>query len=350
MKNLLFSWVYLVLTVLAVVRIDAAAAVEYDPLFTSRELLDITLTGPFEQIDSERDRDKEYPGTLAYRTSSGESVVLDVQFQVRGNYRLRRNVCVYSQLWLNLRTRQAAGTLFENQDRIKLTVQCRSATLYEDALVREQQAYQMFNALSDISFATRLTRVNYQDSDAARRARTELGILVEHPARLAHRLEMTEVELPRISSAELDLQQGALVAMFMYMISNTDYSMVTANEGEECCHNTKLLGTARGTYAPVPYDFDMTGYVNPPYGRPEQGSARVSLRKRVYRGFCAFNQEIAETLKLFNQNRETIAAIVGDAALVSARVARRSADYIDEFYEVINDPEELEEEILSKCR
>ncbi|MEQ8952584.1 MAG: hypothetical protein RL120_00495, partial [Gammaproteobacteria bacterium] len=110
----------------------AVVAAEPDPLFASSEPLAITLTGPFEQIDDERDRDTEYEGSLSYIDDSGSEVILDAAFEVRGNWRLNPRNCDYSQLWVDLRRGQLPGTLFENQNRLKLVVQCRRQDRYAD--------------------------------------------------------------------------------------------------------------------------------------------------------------------------------------------------------------------------
>ena len=82
---------------------QAAQAVQTapaDPLFADPAPLAITLIAPFEQIDDERDKDQEYRGTLTYTGSDGEPVVLDARFEVRGNWRLSKSNCSYSQLWV----------------------------------------------------------------------------------------------------------------------------------------------------------------------------------------------------------------------------------------------------------
>lgn len=116
-------------------------AAEQDPLFASQEPLAIILIGPFDRIDDERDKEQEYEGALHYVDADGTTVELDARFEVRGNWRLDKSNCNYSQLWVDLRRGQLPGTLFENQNRLKLVVQCRRQDRYLDFLQREMQAY-----------------------------------------------------------------------------------------------------------------------------------------------------------------------------------------------------------------
>ena len=185
---------------------------EADILFQSAELLDITLTAPFDLIDRERDREQEYDGSLAYTDASGLQVVLDVNLQVRGNWRLRKENCRYSQLWVDLRRRQTTGTIFENQNRLKLVVQCNRQNRYVNYLAKEQQLYQIFGELSEYNFDTRLVNATYVDSEDADSSRTHLAFFIEHQNRMAERFGMDEVELNSVSFSKLDSAQANLVA------------------------------------------------------------------------------------------------------------------------------------------
>ncbi len=325
-------------------------AAEYDPLFASAAKLQITLDGPFGLIDRERDKEKDYPGKLSYQSPTGEPVVLDVEFQVRGNYRLRKENCGHAQLWLNIKTRQAQDTLFENQDRIKLVVQCGSEQRYADYLVREHQAYQFFNRLTDRSIAARLVDVTYRDSSDPHEARTSLGMFIEHQKRLAKRLDLQGVKVDRIGVAQLEPVQASLVAIYNYMVANADYSMLAADEGEECCHNVIPLEDQEGRYVPIPYDFDSSGFVNASYATPPAGLNLRSVRQRLYRGFCAHNDLITATLAHFREHRQAFETILADTTQVSSSQAERAQQFIKGFYDLIDDPANIQREFLGKCR
>ena len=120
-----------------------SGAAEPDLLFQSADPFDITLNAPFRLIDRERDSELEYDGTLSYTDDSGEPVLLDVTLSVRGNWRLQKGNCRYSQLWVNLRRGQVPGTIFENQNRLKLVVQCDRSDKYASYIVKEEMLYQI---------------------------------------------------------------------------------------------------------------------------------------------------------------------------------------------------------------
>lgn len=329
----------------------AAQTTVPDPLFASDSLLDITLTAPFAEIDRDRDKEKAYPGTLSYVDESGQQVVLDVSLEVRGNWRLQKDNCRYSQLWVDLKRGQTPNTLFAEQNRLKLVVQCGSQNRYRYYLAKEYQLYQAFAAITDLNFDTRLLNTTYVSSDDPGETRTHLAFFIEHQRRLRHHFAMDDVELNSVAHDELEPVQSAIVGLFMYMIGNTDYSMTAAAEGEECCHNAKLLVDAAGRYYPIPYDFDASGFVDTNYAPlPNPVYKLDSNRQRLYRGYCVPANALETAVAQFNAARERIGAIVSDTAYVSSGIARSSQRYIDQFYAVLHDERSLQQNIVEKCR
>jgi len=319
------------------------------PLFEDSNILDITLSGPFSTIDRQRDKEQEYEGgTLTY-TDNGQEVTLDVSFEVRGNFRLREDVCSYSQLWVDLKRGQVEGTLFEDQNKLKLVVQCKNPSRFERYIVKENQAYQIFNTITDLSFRSRLLNVTYHDTDNDKE-RTQLGIFIEHKDGLANRIAMDNVDLNKINYTELAQQQANLVDLFMFMVANTDYSIISAPE-DECCHNAKLFQSEDDPrYFPAPYDFDSSGYVNATYAEPNPSLRLRSVRQRLYRGFCFPENIINASLQTYRQHEGEIMAIAGDTTYLDQKTANNTVKYLQGFYDIINDPKDLQNDILDDCR
>ncbi|MFN2327899.1 MAG: hypothetical protein ABR612_03215 [Chromatocurvus sp.] len=324
---------------------DAIAA---KPLFAERSVFELTLAGPFDRIDSERDKAQEYPGTVSYN-SAGEAVELDLKYTVRGNFRLQKRVCQHAQLWLDLKKNKVEGTLFEGQNKLKLVVQCRDRDTHEDYLALEEQVYRMFNLLSPISLRTRLVRVTYRDSESGGE-RTHLGFIIQHQKRLARELDMDVLEVPNLPIHDLDPHQSSLVALFMFLIANTDYSMIAGKPDEDCCHNTKPLVDAAGRVYAVPYDFDSTGYVSANYAQVSEGLGQRSIKDRVYRGFCVDDAILAANLATLRQQQSAILAIAGDSSIVSQRKAKQAVRLLERSFDIINDERRLQREVIRACR
>ncbi len=322
-----------------------------DPLFASAEVLEITLQGPFDRIDDERDKEAEYEGSLSYLDASGTQVVLDASFQVRGNWRLNSRNCNYSPLWVDLRRGQLPGTIFENQNRLKLVVQCRRNERYADYLYKELLLYEMFSELAEYNFDTRLLSVNYQDTEREDELRTAPAFFIEHQNRLADRYGMSEVEENKVSYQALNPHQSTLVDLFMYFMGNTDYSIIQGPEGDECCHNSKLLQDAAGAYFPIPYDFDASGFVDTSYApEPNPSFGLRNNRERLFRGFCVDEQVLQAAVARFNQLQDEILARINDSPLLSARSIRVNGRFAEDFFDTLNDARDFQRRIVDRCR
>lgn len=313
------------------------------------EILEITLSGPFRTIDNERDKESEYKGGLLTYQDNGQEISLDVKYEVRGNFRLRKDVCNYAQLWIDFDKDEVADTIFAGQNRLKLVVQCGNQDRYERYVVKEHQVYQLYNTMTDLSFRSRLVNVTYHDTDRDR-MRTHKGVFIEHKDGVAQRNNMENNELNSINLAQLDPSQGTLTSLFMFMVGNTDFSLITAPE-DECCHNAKLFLTP-GTehYFPAPYDFDSTGYVNAPYAETADSLRLRNVRQRLFRGYCVPQDIMNTAVSQFRNKQESILAIANNTDYIDEKTAEDSAEYLEQFFSILNDPEKFKEDILDDCR
>lgn len=321
----------------------------HDPLFANEEPLTITLQGPFKTLDKKRDKTAEYDaGVLSYEGPNGP-VSIASGFSPRGNFRLEKTNCSHAQLWLNLKKKQTHDTLFSNQKKLKLVVQCRDSTRYRSYLRKEYQAYRMLNLLTDVSHRVRWVNVTYENLDG-KTLRSQPAFLIEHKNRVADRLGLNTVDEQRIDRKKLDPPSATTAALFNYFIGNADFSLIASAEGS-CCHNAKLLqADDEAPYIPVVYDFDSSGYVDAPYAITPANLKLRSVRQRIYRGFCTEPAVFDAALDKFRTHREALLAIAGETDMVSKRQARKSVAYLDDFYEVIDDPKRLADKIIEVCR
>jgi len=326
-----------------------AQAATPDPLFASDAPLAITLTGPFKAIDKSRDKDAEYAGgMLRYQGPDGE-VSIEANYAPRGNFRLDKRTCTHAQLWLDLKKKQTRDTLFANQNKLKLVLQCRDSKRYASYLRKEYDAYRMLNLLTDNSFRVRWVEVTYQD-ESGKTLRTQPAFFIEHKKRLANRLSLNTVDEDRIRPSQLEPSQATTVALFNYFVGNADFSIIAGREGS-CCHNAKLLQADNDSpYLPFIYDFDSSGYVNAPYATTPANLDLRSVRQRIYRGFCAEDAVIDEALGLFRSHREALLAIAGDTQILSKREAKKAVAYLEDFFDIIDNPKKLNREIIEDCR
>ncbi|MDX1482705.1 MAG: hypothetical protein R3315_13560, partial [Woeseiaceae bacterium] len=276
-----------------------AAAQDSLPLFADEAILEVSIEGPLDTLMRERSDEEYYDGVLRY-ADGAEVHSLDLRFRTRGNFRRRKETCRFPPVRLNFKKQQVEGTLFEGQNILKLVTHCRpNSGRYEEYVVRELLAYRIFNRVTPVSFRARQLRITWVNTEDGNDEDVRYGFLIEHKNELEDRLQLEEPGYNSIQYDALNPQQAALAAVFQYMIGNTDFSMVTAVEGEACCHNGILLQKSRGDIYFVPYDFDMAGIVDAPYAAPNPRFRLRSVTSRLYRGDCLFNDYLDEAIGRF---------------------------------------------------
>lgn len=318
-----------------------------DLLFQSDEPLDVTITAPLTTLIKERSKDDYLAGVFQYTNADGSTVDFDLSIRARGNF--RHETCQFPPIRLNLKKKQAKGTLFDNQDKLKLVIQCEKNDRYEQMVLKEYLAYRILNSLTDSSFRVRLLRVTYVNTEKDDENKTRYAFVIEHKNRLAARLnsEVMEVKSRKVSDLEPELLN--LSSIFQYLIGNTDFSPIAGPPGDSCCHNYVLFGNDTDLTVAIPYDFDQAGFVNAPYAEPNERFRIRSVRQRVYRGRCANNEHIEASLSRFNSLREEIYDLVHKQEGLEEGVSKKLIRYIDDFYKLIGDPRDLERKVIKRC-
>ncbi|MGD8340880.1 MAG: hypothetical protein PVH89_08860, partial [Gammaproteobacteria bacterium] len=317
------------------------------PTFDDESPLELKLTGPFRELGRDPDDRPEHPAVIGFRGTDGQIVELEIEIRIRGNSRVRE--CRYPPLSLQFKPDDPTGTVFAGQDRLKLVTLCQNSRSYLGYLAQEFMIYRMLNVLTDRSFRVRWATVEYLDTSARRpEPRTAPAFLIEADWEVAERLGLELIETETIDVDAQDAGHLALLSMFQYLIGNTDWSLFEGPPGEDCCHNGKVVGSPAGPMYVIPYDFDNSGLIDAEYAVPAEGLGIRSVTRRLYRGLCRWNDELPAVIAELNRQRENLEAVF-DSDLIEERVRRRSLGWLERSFEIINDPEELEEEIYEVC-
>jgi hypothetical protein len=323
-----------------------ARASSPDPLFQDDAALRVEITAPFARLINERPKDREFQGSFSYKGPDGVAVELELKIRARGKF--RHTNCDFPPLYLNFKRSQVGGTLFDQQNKLKMVVHCKDSGRYQQSLLREYLAYRILNLLTDRSFQVRLLEVTYVDSEDRRPRMVRSAFLLEHENRMADRLGMQRLNIFPNAVGAIKTDHLNLTSIFQYLIGNTDFSPILGSQGE-CCHNYAMFGTDGGPLLAIPFDFDMAGFVNPPYAEPDEGLGIDNVRQRLYQGFCENNRYVEASVAEFLQARDTLYALVADQPELEESVRQRLATYMDEFYETIGDSQGVEREILDRC-
>ena len=320
-------------------------------IFDNPDEMQVTLSGPWQTIKRNLKKDAMYPVQLTYTGADGQQHTIDAEVAPRGITR-RLRVCKFPPLKIHFDKKEMKGTEFRGNKSLKLVTYCKVQEKYEQYYIKEFLIYRMYNLLTDYSFRVQPMMIEYKDSEKKNDSITRFGFLIEDIDDVAKRNDMEKLSVAKISFRDLDPASFSIFSVFQYMIGNLDWAALSGPKKDECCHNSRLIG-AGNDIAPkygIPYDFDSSGLVNAHYAAPPDGLKVRSIRQRLYRGFCVYNDEIPQTIALFKEKEADILALVQNNQHLTDRTRKDAVGYIEDFYEIINNPKLVERNIIDKCR
>ena len=276
-----------------------------------------------------KDRKTESTRHIAVLTttdSKNDSIDIPVMLQTRGNFRRSTDNCSFPPLWLIFDGKEKDKTVFKKQDKVKLVTHCSK----EEYILREYTVYKIFNLLSEHSFLARPCVVTYIDSMQNRKPETRPAFLIEPEEDLAIRKGWKEIENVKISQSSVDSVTMATVAVFQYMIGNTDWSV----PGQ---HNIKIYLEGKSKVFAVPYDFDHSGIVGADYATPNPMLGISSVEERMYRGIHYPPGFLNKIFKKFEAVKDEIYKLYNEDSAFDYRYRKFVVGYLDDFFDEIKD-------------
>ena len=305
----------------------AAAAEPPTPLFASDAPIHMTIQGPMASLVSNR-AETPRPGTMTV-----DGVAYPITLTPRGITRKTSDICDFPPLRVELTKPAPAGSLFEHQRKLKLVTHCKRSADFQQKVLLEYSAYRLYNLMTPLSFRARLANIDYLD-DSGRPYVSRVGFFIEDFGDVAKRNGMSVAHMgAMVPLASIDPVAGGRFAVFEYMISNYDWSMRAGPQGDECCHNGRLLTAGPGTLmASVPYDFDYSGLVDAPYSDPPEGIPIGNVRQRNYRGYCAHLAQARAFAAQISPRRAEFMGVFSTIPGLQPREQARAANYLQGFF------------------
>jgi len=343
-----------VLVVVSVLTVPAAPAApprdttlkEPSTLFDTDEILELKLTADIKTIRKDTKKENSnHLARLSYTDAQNREISLNVMIKTRGNSRKNPGVCDFPPLTIKFIESDARNTIFHRQNKLKLVTHCKTRiNVFESYVLQEYLIYKLYNLLTDKSFRVRLARVAYVDPQAKTKPFARYGFFIENDKKMAGRLN-GEISRNREGFAIINrLGDRVLHAVFQFMIGNTDWS--AAHE-----HNVRLVAVDGSDLVfPVPYDFDLAGIIDAHYAKPPPNLEIESVRDRLYRGFCCPQEQLTTVFADFNQKKEKIYTLYTNFPLLKSRYKKNIIHYLDQFYEIINNPRLARKHFIENCR
>ncbi len=313
--------------------------------FADRSTFEFILYTDLGALLADRSLDSpERQGEVGYWASDSTPIWIPVEVKTRGLYRLREENCDFPPLRLDLPARELRGTIFDGQNKLKLVTHCRTDDPeFEQYVVLEYLAYRVYEILAPKSFRATLVKVMYADVAEEYEPITRYGFLVEDVDDLAARFGMKEVNLDGFHGLLADDFEMGVHDVFQYMIGNTDWSTILS-------HNVKFLQDTEENITVVPFDFDWSGAVAPPYAKPAPDVPTDDVRERFYMGVCRMTDHLTAVFQHFVEHKDAIYQLSRNETALGAEQRDRLLAYYDEFYETITDDRLAQQRIRDACR
>ena len=325
------------------------------PLFASEEPVSLKVIAPLKSLKKQRgDELEEMPGQVVVTANDGTERTLDIQIVARGNSRRQKNTCDMPPYWLNFKKNQVEGTIFEGQDKLKVVSHCReSRRPFDGYIYREYLTYKTYQLLTDKGFSVRLARIDYEDTESKYRKESQIGFFIEHNNGFEDRHGASQIKDQFVPPSHYNLKALCLAEVYQYFVNNLDFTFFSSLD--ECCHNGKVfdLDGEAGDYLPVPYDFDRSGLVNPPYAEPNPALKKIGVKRmtdRIYLGVEVPEEVFSEVMQLFLDKKAAIYELWENFEPLDDKNRVEALEFIDEFYGVLEDPNKLQSEIKDKMR
>ena len=316
-----------------------------DLLFAEDDPFDITIRAPLARLMKTDAGVSDASGSLDL--PDGTSIPMTVNKY--GISRLRE--CQLASLVITIDENAARDTVFEDRKTLRMVTPCRLRGEYDKFIMLEYLVYRSYQVVAEPALHARLVRVLFQDSEKSAKGETGYAFFIEDIGQAADRGGLVWLGRQSQGTRTFDAAQLTLMTLFQYMVGNTDWSAVKGRDVDRCCHNIAVLGQdGANLKTALPFDFDQSGLVNPPYAVPglELGIRRVT--DRLYRGLCEHNGELPDAIAVFNEKRPEIEALFGRDDLPYPKDRQQGLKYLQGFYDTINDPKKLEKKILNACR
>src|ERR1051326_3133256 len=274
-------------------------SIDKSQFFKDTAILNATITTDLGRILRQKQKEgAQFPANFSITLPDGFSVHDSILLEVRGHF--RKDYCYLPPLKIIFK--KSKSSVMKPLGSLKLVSQCALSSTDQQCLLKEFLIYKIYNLLTDMSFRVRLLNLNMDDSTNKKKSVTEYAFLMEDIKDLADRNDCSDMKNVKLSTAATDPKKMALVAIFEYMIGNTDWG-VSVN------HNTKLImpkiDSSHRPYV-IPYDFDYSGFVNTDYAIPDEKLPIQTVRERLYRGFPRTMEELNDVLAIFKNRKNAI--------------------------------------------
>jgi len=299
---------------------------EFD-LFQNDEVLEIVLESDFKQFIRDKDKDQYQEALLHFPLNDTTVVKRVVRIKPRGEF--RKKYCSVPPIKLNFKHIEIYVNSIQQLEKMKMVSECKNQSNYEEYVLKEYLTYKLYQLFTDLSFKVKLLHLTTIDTGSKKgKTNRSFAFVIEEADDLAKRSDMLYLTVKTASPNSIVETNMAMVAVFHYMIGNTDWSIAGP-------HNFKLMKEkdfAQDKALAVPYDFDYSGLVNASYAVPSENLGITNVRTRLFRCPCYSKETFIETLNLFINKKSAVMKTIAGFPHLSESAKKDITNFINGFY------------------
>ena len=254
---------------------------------------------------------------------------IQVSLRARGNF--RRKHCYFTPVKIKIKKSDALNTIFSDNRTLKLVLPCKNNRDKNDNILKEFIAYKIYEIISLYYFKTRRLEVDYTNQKNKKGINYNLaGFLIEDDDKVAKRFDGKIVKR-KISPLAMDDFNSVNLSFFNFLIGNTDFSSAHQHNGKLLFYEKKII--------PIPYDFDLTGWVKTKYGLGITNRLGYSCEERKYIGFKRGKNIYSKVRNHYLRLKEKIFNTVElyESEFKYKKSYNLMMDYLRGFYEILED-------------
>jgi len=299
-----------------------------------KEILQATIEVDIDALMGDWRDESKHRAVFSYENENKEKQFWNIKLQKRGKF--RRMHCEGLpplKIFFDKESLEQKGLAKFND--MKIVNYCtENKEIARELLLKEYTAYKMYNELTEESFRVKFLKINYQDTQSKRKLK-QWVIIIEDTAEMRDRIGAKKYKMAdEIADNNFDTSRIQVTALFQYMIGNADWNMLLEK-------NTKVV-EKEGKVITIPYDFDFSGLVNPPYGTANTLYNLTTLTERVYLGPTGGN--LSSIIKYFNSKKDDFVEIIESDRWLLEESKEVMITYLETFYENLN-PTKVENDI-----
>jgi len=290
-------------------------------------ILNVNIYFNVDELIENRASEEEQTGAIIFKDKKGKPRAWTIGIKPRGVY--RRFQCEeMPPIKINFKKSELKKSGLSKFDDYKLVTHCvKDEKIARNLILKEYLAYKFYNHITPESFRVQLLKIKYIDTKT-KRVREHFGFIIEDLGLLRNRIGAKKFKGKiAVPIDSMNLFQYQTMAYFQYLIGNTDW-------GTNPIKNIKIV-IKDGKFLAIPYDFDYTGLVLPPYAKINMDSPLPALKTRIFKGKIDEMKGMDNVISQFIKQKIPMKRSTRELRHLPWKERRKVVRFIDDFFKNI---------------